>query len=99
MAVAMDVTGGKLHKHVRRLKSGERVQTGDFRMTPLLTDHSAFDAYMLVIEAAGRHVLYTGDFRKHGRKSALVEKMMADPSWDIAICCLWRAQISAPPSG
>ena len=43
---------------------------GPFTVTPILTDHSAFDAYMLLIEAAGKRILYTGDFRRHGRKSA-----------------------------
>jgi len=52
---------------------------GSFRVTPFLTDHSAFDAYMLLIEAAGQRVLYTGDFRRHGRKSRLVDRMMAHP--------------------
>lgn len=31
-----------------------------FVITPFLTDHSAPDAYMLLIEAAGRRILYTG---------------------------------------
>ena len=44
---------------------------GRFIITPFLTDHSAFDAYMLLVEGAGKRVLYTGDFRRHGRKSVL----------------------------
>ena len=52
-------------------------------MTPFLTDHSAFDAYMLLIESAGQRVLYTGDFRRHGRKAKLVDAMMARPPADI----------------
>ena len=34
---------------------------------------------MLLIEGAGKRLLYTGDFRRHGRKSALVDQMMAHP--------------------
>lgn len=49
---------------------------GEFRVTPILTDHSAFDAYMLLIEGAGQRVLYSGDFRRHGRKSALVDRFI-----------------------
>ena len=52
---------------------------GPFEVTPILTDHSAFDAYMLLIEGEGRRILYTGDFRRHGRKSGLVDAMMASP--------------------
>ncbi|MBC7987015.1 MAG: MBL fold metallo-hydrolase [Sphingomonadaceae bacterium] len=59
------------------------IALGAFTVTPYLTDHSALDAYMLLIEGgageASRRVLYTGDFRRHGRKSALVDSMMANP--------------------
>jgi ribonuclease J len=46
---------------------------------------SAFDAYMLLIEGAGKKVLYTGDFRRHGRKSVLVDRIMANPPPDIDV--------------
>ncbi len=59
--------------------SGTAVQIGAFRVTPYLTDHSAFDAHMLQVDGAGRRVFYTGDFRRHGRKSTLVDKLMANP--------------------
>ena len=52
---------------------------GSFRITPRLTDHSAFDANMLEIEVDGRRILYTGDFRMHGRKAALVTRFMEQP--------------------
>jgi ribonuclease J len=58
---------------------------GPFTVTPILTDHSAFDAYMLLIEGAGKRVLYTGDFRRHGRKSVLVDRIMAKPPADIDV--------------
>lgn len=50
-----------------------------YTVTPMLTDHSAIDAYMLLIERDGRRILYGGDFRTHGRKSRLVETMIASP--------------------
>ena len=42
---------------------------GDFKITPYLNDHSAFDAYSFLIEAEYKKIFYSGDFRKHGRKS------------------------------
>ena len=36
------------------------------RVRPLYVDHSALDAYMFYIEAAGKRILFTGDFRDHG---------------------------------
>lgn len=45
------------------------VIVGDISVTPYLCDHSAFDSYMLLCEADGESILYTGDFRSNGRKS------------------------------
>ena len=61
------------------------ITLGPFAVTPILTDHSAFDAYMLMIEADGKRILYTGDFRRHGRKSVLVDRMMAMPPANIDV--------------
>ena len=52
---------------------------GPFRITPYLVDHSAYDAYALLIEAAGRRLFYSGDLRAHGRKSALFERLVTHP--------------------
>ena len=51
------------------LKHKEPIYIGDMVITPYLCDHSAFDSYMLLCEAEGERVLYTGDFRGNGRKS------------------------------
>lgn len=45
---------------------GVPLTVGNIRITPLLTDHSAFDAYMFLVEAENVRLLYTGDFRIHG---------------------------------
>ena len=34
---------------------------------------------MLLIEVHGKRILYSGDFRTHGRKSALTRRLMAAP--------------------
>ena len=47
-------------------RPGVPLTVGDIRLTPLLVDHSAFDAYMFLIEAEGVRILHTGDFRNHG---------------------------------
>ena len=46
----------------------QKIVIGDITVTPFLCDHSAFDSYMLLCEADGESVLYTGDFRSNGRK-------------------------------
>lgn len=50
-------------------KSGEPYTIGTFTVTPYLMDHSAFDSYAFLIEAGSKKIVYTGDFREHGRKS------------------------------
>lgn len=35
-------------------------------VTPFFVSHSAFDAYMFLIECEGKRILHTGDFRRHG---------------------------------
>ena len=61
------------------------VEIGPFRVTPYLVDHSAFDAYSLLVEADGKRVFYSGDFRGHGRKRKLFEAMVARPPKDIDV--------------
>ncbi len=61
------------------LKDRRPLQIGPFTVTPFLVDHSAYDAYALLIEAAGRRLFYTGDLRAHGRKGGLFEKLVAHP--------------------
>ena len=39
---------------------------GDITVTPFVVSHSACDAYMFLIEADGKRILHTGDFREHG---------------------------------
>jgi ribonuclease J len=71
---------GKVLPHAfHTWKSAVAFQIGPFAITPFLMDHSAFDAYMLLVEVHGKRILYSGDFRTHGRKSALTRRLMAAP--------------------
>ena len=57
-------------------RGGESFSIGDIRIRPLVIDHSAADSYMFVIEAEGKRVLYTGDFRMHGLRHHILEKLV-----------------------
>ena len=50
----------------REFTVGKPLYFGDIRVTPYTIDHSAFDAYMFLIESEGKRILHTGDFRMHG---------------------------------
>lgn len=61
------------------LADGEPLVLGPFTITPYLVDHSAYDAYALLVEAGGDRLFYTGDIRAHGRKGSLFERLVAHP--------------------
>ena len=86
IAVTADITRHPLTRTIKTWHSRSKpFAIGPFTVTPILTDHSAFDAYMLLVEGAGKRVLYTGDFRRHGRKSVLIDRMMASPPRNIDV--------------
>ncbi|MCB2215706.1 MAG: MBL fold metallo-hydrolase [Desulfobulbaceae bacterium] len=64
-------------------QSGKRLNIGPFSVTPFLVDHSAYDAYALLIESRGKSIFYSGDLRNHGRKSKLFERMLSNPPHNI----------------
>ena len=61
------------------LDDRKTIRVGPFSITPFLVDHSAYDAYAMLIEAGGRRLFYSGDIRAHGRKGALFERLVARP--------------------
>ena len=65
------------------LQHGKRFSIGPFSITPYLVDHSGYDAYALLVEADGKRVFYSGDFRMHGRKSHITGHLMKNPPRDI----------------
>lgn len=56
----------KAAERLRPLDTLSRFAIGDITVTPLPADHSAWDALMFLMEAEGKRVLHTGDFRLHG---------------------------------
>ena len=56
-------------KTINTFEQLHKIKIGEIVVTPLLIDHSAFDAYMFIIEADNRRILHTGDFRGHGFRS------------------------------
>jgi ribonuclease J len=47
-------------------KIGKPMPIDCFEVTPFTVNHSAGDAYMLLIKVDGKTILHTGDFRDHG---------------------------------
>lgn len=66
-------------EHVQTFEMWRPFQAGDFTITPYLVDHSAPDAAAFLIQADGKRVFYTGDFRGHGRKGMLLNQLVDNP--------------------
>ncbi|MFH2145392.1 MAG: MBL fold metallo-hydrolase [Candidatus Omnitrophota bacterium] len=84
----VDITNLFVHREVKSLNAKlvsnkESFAIGDFKITPYLVDHSAFDAMAFLIEADSKRLFYSGDFRGHGRKSVLFKQMIENPPKDI----------------
>lgn len=55
---------------------GKPFLIGDIQITPFCIDHSACDSYLFLIEADGKRLLYTGDFRLHGVRGNVMDKIL-----------------------
>lgn len=59
------------------------IDIGDFKITPYLVDHSAFDSFAFLVEGNGERIFYTGDLRMHGRKISIMDKLLKHPPSNI----------------
>lgn len=61
---------------IRTFSAGVPFLIGDIQITPFCIDHSACDSYLFLIEADGKRILYTGDFRLHGVRGKTMDKIL-----------------------
>jgi len=80
MGLDMEWAGRFEHRRAFRL--------GPFTITPYLNDHSGFDAYGFLVEAGGRRLYYSGDFRGHGRKKGIFQELLRKPPEGIHVLLL-----------
>lgn len=55
----------------------------ELRVTPYLMDHSCVDAFGLLVEAGGKRLYYSGDFRAHGPRRQAFAAFLANPPRDV----------------
>lgn len=69
-----------LSKHPRQkinpIDSKKTFSIGSFTITPVPVDHSSPDALAFIIEVGDRRILYSGDFRAHGRTAWRFERLL-----------------------
>ena len=74
-------------QRARLCEDGVPVCVKDVKITPYRVDHSAFDACLFLIEAEGKRILHTGDFRDHGYFGAeLADTVKKIGKVDVLIC-------------
>jgi len=64
---------------VKTFEMWKPFHVGEFIITPYLMDHSAPDATAFLIEADGKRIFYSGDFRGHGRKGIVLKRLVENP--------------------
>lgn len=73
----------------REVVTQQPVQIGDCQVTPLAVDHSIYGSVAFLIEGDGKTVLYSGDFRNHGRKPGMIRDLLdhlKTKTVDVLIC-------------
>lgn len=81
------------------LRDREPFDIGPFRITPYQVEHSAFDAFALLVEAGGRRLFYTGDFRGHGNDRTPFERLLRDPPREVHALMMEGTQIGDEREG
>lgn len=66
-------------ENIKTITMWKSFQIAEFTITSYLMDHSAPDAVAFLIEANGQRIFYTGDFRGHGRKAVLLDRLNKNP--------------------
>ncbi len=67
------ITKLKTRKNLHFIKINESVKIGNILATPYSVDHSAFDAYMFLVETPDKNILHTGDYREHGHRGHIIK--------------------------
>ncbi len=100
LCAAADFTpsGGKF-ENVTHLSDRKPIELGPFRITPYLMDHSAYDAYAVLIEAGAKRLFYTGDLRGHGRKAKLFERLLNHPPENVDVLLMEGTTITRIGTG
>ncbi len=88
-----------IHDQRRFFQDRTPVQIGDFKVTPYLMDHSGYGAMAFLVEADGKKIFYSGDFRGHGRKSALFDKLLRLPPSGIDVLLMEGTMVDRTGEG
>lgn len=67
----------------RVFKHWKPFEIGPFKIFSYLMDHSGYDASAFLIETKNKKIFYSGDFRGHGRKYEVLDRLASNPDQDV----------------
>ncbi len=71
-------------------------RVGDITITPFFCSHSIYDSYMLLIEADGKRIWHTGDYRAHGYLGKGLVKVLSAYAKDIDVLITEGTNLKKP---
>ncbi len=83
-------------QNVIHLEDRKSIALGPFVLTPFLIDHSAYDSYAILLEADGKRLFYSGDFRGHGRKPGTLQRLVRNPPKNVDVLLMEGTTIGRP---
>ena len=69
---------------------------GDIAITPFFSCHSIYDSYMFLIEADGKRIWHTGDYRAHGYLGKGLVKVLSAYAKDIDVLITEGTNLKKP---
>lgn len=69
---------------------------GDIAITPFFSCHSIYDSYTFLIEADGKRIWHTGDYREHGYLGKGLEKVLRAYAKDIDVLITEGTNLKKP---
>ena len=74
-----------MSREFRGIEDQKPIQIAGFTIKPFLVDHSSPESFAFLVEAGGKRVFYSGDFRAHGKKGGLYYRILQQPPRNIDV--------------
>jgi ribonuclease J len=84
-AVRIFRKGEPMSREFRYIDDRKPFKVAGFTITPFLVDHSSPESFAFLVEAGGKRVFYSGDFRSHGKKGKLFDRIVKHPPKDVDV--------------
>lgn len=86
LAKTLEYKGKKVVEYTEIYENQKEITVGDIKITPILVDLKKYNGYALLIESAGKSILYTGDYRANTRTSFQEVLAKFPNNIDVLVC-------------